>query len=95
MQFFSDDGFSVATPKAAIEAAVLFAKDLLVNTGCMVEHMSIYSPGYELAHCPHRLAAEAELGIQVEVAGRTDTAGVFHQGIVVLGEPIDTQQFSI
>lgn len=93
MTFFADDGFSVASPKAAIEAAVRFAKDLFVNTGCTVERMSVYSPGYDLTHCPYRLAAEAELGIEVEVAGRTDTAGVFQQGVVVLGVPIGTQQF--
>lgn len=61
-----------------------FAKDRLVNTGCTVEHMSVYSPGYDLTHCPHRIAAEAELGITVEVAGRTDAAGAFHRGVVVL-----------
>ena len=70
-----------------------FAKDLLANAGCTVEHMSVYSPGYDLTNCPYRLAAEAELGIEVEVAGSTDAAGVFHQGIVVLGVPIGTPQF--
>lgn len=93
MRFFADDGFSVASPKAVIEAAVRFAKYLLVNTGCTVEGMSVYSPGYYLAHCPHRLAEEAELGIEVEVAGRTDAAGAFHQDVVVLGMLIGTQQF--
>ncbi len=52
MRFFADDGFSIATLKAAIEAAVRFGKDLFVNTGCMIEQMSVYSPGYDLARCP-------------------------------------------
>ena len=91
MRFFADGGFYVSTPEAAIKAVERFANDLFVNTGCMVEHMSVYSPRYDLAHCTHRLAAKAELGIKVEVAGRTDAAGVFHHGVVFLGAPIGTQ----
>ena len=42
-RFFADDGTAFGDPKAVLEAAVRFAKDLLANTGCSVECMHVYS----------------------------------------------------
>ena len=92
-RFFANDGTAFGDPKAVLEAAVRFAKDLLANTGCAVECMHVYSKSYDLSQCPHRIAAEQALNIPIEVAGRADEVGVFHRGVVILGATIGSEQF--